>query len=90
MCQTVFEPNRGETLGSLFEGIPTAGELQRYGDVLKGGHGRHKMESLEQNAYMVTAEKGQAIFVESIERGICDSDTAAGRPFQTGDHGDQG
>ena len=58
MCQTVFEPNRGETLCRLFEGIPAAGEFQRYGDVLKCGHGRHKMECLEQNSYMVTTEKG--------------------------------
>ena len=53
-------------LGHL-ECVGAAGEFQRQGDVLKGRHGRHKMERLENDADVAAAHEGEGIFVESGE-----------------------
>ncbi len=80
------EPDGGQRLGRVLEGIVAAGQLHRYGDVLQCRHRRHQAEALKNDADMLAPEKRETIFIECREIVPRKRDATGADPFEAGDH----
>ena len=85
MLEPMAEADGMQDVAGAGEGVLTAGEFQRHGDVLQRRHGGDKVEILEHDAYVIAAEARQAVFVETGQIDPGGANGSAAGLFEPGD-----
>src|SRR5215216_5248130 len=84
MPEAVAEADMDEPVLGAGKGIGGPFELERYGDVLKRGHGGDQVKGLKDNAEIIAAETGETIFTHAPEILPHHDDLARGGAFEPG------
>src|SRR5829696_7746754 len=84
MLKAVAEADKGELVLSARKSIGGTLELERYGDVIERRHGGDQVKGLKDDAEIVTAKTGEAIFAHAHEILAHHDDIARGGAFEPG------
>jgi hypothetical protein len=88
-CQ-LAQPDIGEFALRRAESIRSARQLQGDRDIFEGGHGRHEMEGLEDDADPLPAKPRQRVFAKMVDPLAADGDLARVRALQPSHGHEQG
>ncbi len=89
MRQPVGKPDRLEFAACDVEGIVTAGQFQRHGDILQRRHVGHEVKVLEDDPDMAAAKPRHGVFRKRGDVGARHGDPAGVDPLQTAHHHQQ-
>ncbi len=81
MSEASFEADRDERRSGAIEGLTVAGQFEGKGNVFDGGHRRHEVEVLENDADMIATESGKFVLAQRADLKAGSVDGAGSRPL---------